>query len=178
MQILAQLGTASAQWAIAVMECEGGPICLARVILKRADLVKIAKDAHEKSLRGQGTALDKEEGGKVTRASTNETEISEEELLCYALALFTTSALAGKSFAFKIAHTSEQNDFKLRFGYQLINLKMKVFKVTVLVYMLVCVTAAVPQPFHWDCTSRSCITSISIAAMMCVTSSQLWDEWH
>lgn len=108
MQILAQLGTASAQWAIAVMECEGGPICLARVILKRADLVKNVKDAHEKQLRVQETVLDKEEGIKTTRPSTNETKISE-ELLCYALALFTTSVLADKSFVFKIAQTSEQN---------------------------------------------------------------------
>lgn len=102
------------------MECEAGPICLARVILKRVDLVRNAKDAHEKYLTGQRTVLEKEEGAKVTRPSINEPEISEEELLCYALALFTTSVLADKSLAFKIAHTSEQNDFKLRFGYQLI----------------------------------------------------------
>ncbi|WVQ89016.1 hypothetical protein IAS59_002763 [Cryptococcus gattii] len=108
-QILAQLGTASAQWAIAVMECEGGPICLARVILKRADLVKNVKDAHEKQLRVQETVLDKEEGMKTTRPSTHETKTSEEELLCYALALFTTSVLADKSFVFKIAQTNIQS---------------------------------------------------------------------
>lgn len=123
MQILAQLGTASAQWAIAVMGCEGGPICLARVILKRADLVKNVKDADEKQLRVQGTMLDKEEGIKATRPSTNETKISEEELLCYALALFTTSVLADKSFVFKIAQTSEQNYLKCTFSRQLINLE-------------------------------------------------------
>lgn len=123
MQILAQLGTASAQWAIAVMECEGGPICLARVILKRADLVKNVKDAHEKQLRVKGTVLDKEEGIKATRPSTNETKISEEELLCYALALFTTSVLADKSFVCKIAQTSEQNYLKCTFGHQLMNLE-------------------------------------------------------
>ncbi|WVO16104.1 hypothetical protein L204_103770 [Cryptococcus depauperatus] len=105
-QFLAHLATISPVCASMIIRSEGGTTCLARVMLQRKLFVNRRQSA-DSMIGSIGTGIDEK---IATAESSDLDDISEEELLCFVLALMTTAVLAEKDAAKLVGSVKMQED--------------------------------------------------------------------
>ncbi|ODN81979.1 hypothetical protein L202_02310 [Cryptococcus amylolentus CBS 6039] len=110
-QLLAHLATAVPAWATTVIQSSGGPSLLARIIIHRKVILGTADEMRRRRCSSTATEMDEDarQGGTVS-VQPEDPEMSEEEYLCFGLALLTTSAITDGNCASVIARTNVQGD--------------------------------------------------------------------